>query len=258
MNQSYAYVYDDFLSDKPFEREVAALETKLSTFDLSGHIGRMSLFRSAKDLVEGMVAKGASTVVVVGNDGSLDKTMWFLPDMNVTVGYIPLVGPSAVAKLLGIPVGVGACDVLAARRIEMLDMGMLDDRYFLTEVSLPATVASLSIEGTYRVSPTDGGSLAIRNLGGRVGSELVAADPRDGRLEAVIIPRAIEQKHLFWKRAVLQPETRILLTHGDITSKTPIEAHVDNHAVSGFQFKVKVVPGKMKLITGRGRRGVER
>lgn len=258
MNQSYAYVYDDFLAGKQFEREVASLETKLSTFDMSGHIGRMSLFRSAKDLVEGMVSKGASTVVVVGNDGTLDKTMWFLPDMNVTVGYIPLVGPSAVGKLLGIPTGGAACDVLAARRIETLDMGMLDDRYFLTEVSMPATAASLSIEGKYSVAPMEGGSLAIRNLGGRVGAELVAADPRDGRLEAVVTPRPIEQKQLFWKRMVTQPETRIFLTHGEILSKTPVEAHADNHAVSGFRFSVKIVPGKLRLITGRGRRSVDR
>jgi diacylglycerol kinase family enzyme len=251
MNQSYAYVYDDFLSDKRFERDVASLETKLSTFDLSGHIGRMSLFRSAKDLVEGMVAKGASTIVVVGNDGSLDKTMWFLPDMNVTVGYIPLVGPSAVAKLLGIPVGIAACDVLAARRIEHLDMGMLDDRYFLTEVSLPATTAALSIEGMYSVSPSDGGSLAIRNLGGRVGSDLVASNPRDGLLDAVVMPRPVSSPRTFWKRAAEPQETRIPFTQGEITSKTPIEAHVDNHAVSGFRFRVRVVPGKLTLITGR-------
>jgi diacylglycerol kinase family enzyme len=253
MNPNYAYVYDDFLADARFEREVAALETKLSTFDLSGHIGRMSLFRSAKDMVQGMVAKGASTIVVVGNDGTLDKTMWFLPDLNVTVGYIPLVGPSAVGELLGIPVGVAACDVIAARRIETLDMGKLDDRYFLTEVSLPATVASLSIEGKYKVSPTDGGSLTIRNVGGRVGNKLVAADPRDGLLEAVVIPRASEKKVGFWRKAEELPETRMFLAHGEITSKEPIEAHADNHAVSGFRFEVKVVPGKLRLISGRGR-----
>jgi len=253
MNPSYAYVYDDFLTDKRFEREVASLETKLSTFDMAGHIGRLSLFRSAKDLVESMVAKGARTVVVVGNDGTLDKTMWFLPDLNVTVGYIPLVGPSAVGKLLGIPMGVAACDVLAARRVETLDMGKLDDRYFLTEVSLPATVASLSIEGQYRIAPTDGGSLAIRNLGGRVGAELVAADPKDGMLEAIVTPRPVEQTNAFWKRAPASPETRMLFRHGEILSKDPIEAHADNHAVSGFHFAVHVVPEKLKLITGRGR-----
>ncbi|MFA5935935.1 MAG: diacylglycerol kinase family protein [Patescibacteria group bacterium] len=258
MNPSYAYVYDDFLADRRFERDVAALETKLSTFDMSGHIGRMSLFRSAKDLVQGMVAKGATTVVVVGNDGTLDKTMWFLPDLNITVGYVPLVGPSAVGKLLGIPMGAGACDVLAARRIETLDMGKLDDRYFLTEVSLPATVASLSIEGKYTISPLDGGALSVRNLGGRVGNDLVAADAKDGWLEAVVTPRSTEGKAVFWKRSTTSPETRVLLQHGQIQSKDPIEAHADNHAVSGFSFHVSVVPAKLRLITGRGRRSIER
>lgn len=252
MNSNYAYIYDDFLADRKFEREVAALETQLNTYDLAGRIGRMTLFRSAKDLVEGMVKQGANTVVVVGNDGTLDKTMWFLPDLNVTVGYIPLVGPSEVGKLLGIPIGKGACDVLSARRIETLDMGKLDERYFLTEVLLPATIASLDIEGRYTVASINGGSLAIRNLGGRVGSSLIQADPKDGWLEAVIVPQEAEKKG-FWKRSPSAPATRILLRHGEIISKDPLEAHVDNHAVNGFRFKVTVVPNKLRLITGRGR-----
>lgn len=253
MNSSYAYVYDDFLSDRKFEREVAVLETKLNTFDLAGRIGRMTLFRSAKDMVEGMVKQGASTVVIVGNDGTLDKTMWFLPDLNVTVGYIPLVGPSEVGKLLGIPMGVGACDVLSARLIETLDMGRLDERYFLTEVSLPATIASLNIEGQYSVTPINGGSLAIRNLGGRVGSTMIPANAKDGWLEAVITPRDGDKKLGFWNRSGEKNDTHILLRHGEIISKDPVEAHVDNHAVSGFRLKISVVPGKLRFITGRGR-----
>lgn len=256
MNANYAYIYDDFLSDKGFEREVASFETRLNTFDLAGRIGRLALFRSAKDLVEGMVRQGVTTVVVVGNDGTLDKTMWFLPDLNVTVGYIPLVGPSAVAKLLGIPVGVGSCDVLAARLIETIDMGRIDDRYFLTEVSLPATLASLEIEGQYRVTPVNGGSLAIRNLGGRTSANMTNADPTDGWLEAVITPQDGEKSSAFWKRQQTQTETHLMLRHGILSSKDPMEAHVDNHAVSGFRFEVSIVPKKLRLITGRGRRPI--
>ncbi|MFH1078357.1 MAG: hypothetical protein V1745_03725 [Patescibacteria group bacterium] len=254
MNPAYAYIYDDFLSNRGFERDIATLETKLNTYELAGRIGRLALFRSAKDLVEGLVRQGATTIVVVGNDTTLDKTMWFLPDLDVTVGYIPLTGPSEVAKLLGIPVGVEACDVLAARLVETIDMGRVDDRYFLTEIALPATIASLEIEGQYSVSSMHGGSLTVRNLGGRVGSEMVVADAKDGFLEAVIVPLPEERKTSLWKRATAVKGTSIHLRNGIIVSKDPVEAIVDNHAVSGFRFEVSVVPKKLRIITGRGRR----
>lgn len=254
MNPAYAYVYDDFLADRGFDRDIAALETKLNTYDLAGRIGRLALFRSAKDLVEGMVKDGITTVVIVGNDTTLDKTMWFLPDLNVTVGYIPIAGPSAVAKLLGIPVGIGACDVLAARLVETIDMGRVDDRYFLTEISMPATMAALEIEGRYRISSMHGGSLTVRNLGGRVGSDMVLADARDGYLEAVVMPVPEERSSSLWKRKNGGAATSIQLTRGVIVSKDPVEAMVDNHAVSGFRFEVSVVPKKLRIITGRGRR----
>lgn len=254
MNTSYAYIYDDFLSDKRFEREVAAFETRLNSYDLAGRVGRLSLFRSARDLVEGLVRQGVTTVVIVGNDGTLDKTMWFLPDLPVTVGYIPLVGPSATASLMGIPEGSQACDVLAARLIETFDMGRLDNRYFLTEIAFPVCSAVLDVEGRYTISPVNGGSMAIRNLGGRLGNTLQPSDPKDGMLEAVIIPNAQEKRSFFSRAKTELNPTSILFRGGVVTSRDPVEAMADNHTVSGFRFTVTIVPEKLRLITGRGRR----
>lgn len=254
MNASYAYIYDDFLADRAVEREVAALETTLNTFNVAGRIGRLALFRSAKDLVAGMVKQGATTVVAVGNDSTLDKVMWFMPDLDVTCGYIPLVGPSQVGELLGIPTGVKACEVLAARYVETLDVGRLDDRYFLTEVAVRSTVAALEIEGKYRISPSSGGSLSIRNLGGRSGATLERADAKDGQLEVVVTPRHEEPRSRLWGRPKPVTETRMLFQHGTIISSDPMEALADNHAVSGFRFEVGVESGKLRIITGRGHR----
>ena len=255
MNPSYAYMYDDFLADRKFERDIASLETTLSTLDISGRIGRLSLFRSAKDLVESMVKQGAKTIVIVGNDATLDKTMWFLPDMDAIIGYLPL-GPSAVAELLGIPSGTAACEVLSARRIETLDMGKLDDRYFLTEVGLPVTTAALEIEGQYHVSPAEGGAIWIRNLGGRLDKTLVVADAKDGLLEAIVQPAQEKHSHSILRRVSDPLGTRVLFKNGKIVSSQPVEVWVDNHAISNFQFTVSIVPNKLRIITGRSRKMV--
>ncbi len=248
---NYIFIYDEFLTDKRHERVLAAVEQRLATLDLSGRVGRLTLFRNPKDLVEGMArGQAGATVVIVGNDQTLDRVMWFLPDLDVIVGYIPLANPSDMAKLLGIPLGVEACDVLGARHIETLDVGRLDDRYFLTEVRLPRTNAAIDIEGRYRVSAMYGGSLAVRNLGKASGGEACVSDAKDGLLEVVISPQSGDRGR-FWQRSM--PETRILMRAGSIVSEEPVEAFADDHAVSGRHFALDILPGKLRMVTGRRR-----
>lgn len=249
---SYAFIYDDFLSDRQHERHVAEIEARLAALDLTGRAARLALFRSAKDLVESMVHQGVTTIVVIGNDRTLDKVMWFLPDLDVTLGYLPITEPTKVAEVLGIPRGVEACDVLAARIIEALDVGRLNERYFLTEVKLPQTVASVDIEGRYRVSPKDGGSIMVRNLGSAVVKGEPQADARDGLLEVIITPH--EEGKGRWGRKKNSPETRVLISHGEIVSPEPVDVYADNHVVNGMRFALNILPKKLKVITGRNRR----
>ncbi len=252
MNSNYAYIYDDFLSDRRYERDLAALETKLNTLDLAGRIARMTLFRSPKELVEGMVQQGAKTIVIVGNDGTLEKAVWFLPDLDVTVGFISLVGPSEIARLLGIPLGVEAgCDVLAARKIECLDVGHLGDRYFLTEATLPVTTATLHVEQTYRATLVESGSLTIRNLGN---SASAAGDPRDGLLEAIMTSGVVSKKQTPWSKVPELPTTRLFFKEAEIESRQPVDVQVDHHIVNGSRFTVKIEPRKFRCITGRSTR----
>ena len=246
---TYAFIYDDVVNDRRYERALADLDAKLTSLDIQGRVGHLTLFRSAKDLIESMVNQGVTTIVVVGNDHSLDKIMWFLPDMDVTLGYIPLAEPSAVAGMLGIPNGIGACEVLGARLIDTIDLGRIDDRHFLTEVTLPSTNATVDIEGRYRISAINGGSVTIRNLGGN--REL--ADAQDGMLEVIITPNANQpasRRH----RPEPSENSRILIRYGEIISTVPVDVRVDSHAVNGFRFKLGISPKKLKLITGRQRR----
>lgn len=250
---TYAFIYDDLLNDRRYERDLAAIEARLTSLDVQGRIGRLTLFRSAKDLIESMVSQGVGTVVVVGNDRSLDKVLWFLPDLDVTLGYLPVEGPSPVADLLGIPTGVGACDILAARLIETLDMGTIDGRYFLTEASIPSTIASVDIEGRYRISPMHGGSITIRNLGNGSMNGLPQADAKDGLLEVVVLPGETPRKSR-WDRSPKANETRILIRHGEIVSPDPVDVQVDHHVLNGFRFRLGIVPRSLRVITGRARR----
>lgn len=255
MNPAYAYIYDDFLSDRRYQDMLAALETRLASLGLSGHVGRLTLFRSAKELVEQFVNKGATTIVVVGNDQSLDKVMWFLPDLPVTLGYIPLAAPADIATLLHVPLGLDACEALGARLIETLDVGKLDDRYFLTEAVFEHTRARLSVEGNYRLSLTQGGTIAIRNLGAVSKQGYSLSDARDGLLEVIMSPHREEDFASKIKRrfGTVPLETCVMIRSGVIESDQPVDGHADRFAISGFRFAISILPDKLRVITGRHR-----
>ena len=246
-----AYVYDDFLGERKFERPLVDLEQKLNALGVFGHVARLALFRNARDLVTSLISKGVNTVVIVGNDRTLDKMMWFLPEMNVVIGYIPMSGPSEIATLLGIPVGVDAVDVVAGRFIENLDIGLIEDRYFLSEIALPATMASIDIEGAYRLSTIHGGAISIRNLGGADAQGIHRADPKDGRLDVVITPQLTAKPSRWNKQA--PEETHTLISHGRIFSSEPVDVRVDAHVVNGFEFRLGIASQKMRFITSRSR-----
>ncbi len=253
MNPAYAYIYDDFLIERPYQDVLDSLETRLAALGLGGRIGRLTLFRNAQELVEDFVRQGVKTIVIVGNDNTLDKVMWFMPDLSVTMGYIPLAEPSGIAQLLNIPTGLAACEVLSARLIETLDVAKLNDRYFLSEVTFENTTATLTIDGQYSLSLTGGGTISIRNLGRVMGTDDNLADAQDGLLEAVVAPKVPNIKTRLWNKLKVMPlqETRITFKSGEIVSQQPLGGQADRFAVSGFKFSLSVVPQKFKIIMGR-------
>lgn len=253
MNPAFAYLYDDFLSDKRLERDVSALENELARRGIEGRIARLAMFRSAKEMVMDMARAGVKNIIVVGNDQTLQKLMWFLPDMDVILGYIPMGRPADVAARLGIPMGIAAVDVIAARLIDTVDVGRIGDHYFLGEVSLPATIAALEIEGRYRLRPVEGGAIAVRNLAlhGEAGE---IDEAKDGWLDAVVQSRVpvARGRGGFWARKELT-ETRLRFRTGRLISEEPVDVFVDGHPVNGFSFDIEMTQRKLRLITG-GRR----
>ncbi|MEK7115999.1 MAG: hypothetical protein AAB879_01230 [Patescibacteria group bacterium] len=237
---SYVFVYDEALSERRCEREVAALETRLTTLGVTGRTIKLAMFRSAKETIESMVKHGVTTVVIVGDDRTLDTMMWFLPAMNIVLGYLPILGPSQIAKPLGIPLGVLACDVLAARLIETIDVGLCEGRYFLGEARVKNTIASITLDGRFSLTSTGGGSITVRNL---------YADAKDGALEVAVQPSIGRSRF----RARIAQETKILMHQGEIVSQDPIDVQVDGHLLNGFRFQFGIAPRKLRVIAGRSR-----
>lgn len=248
MSRTHIFIYDEASADRKLEREISDVEARLAGLGIDGRIARISPLRGIRQTVEAMVREGAGTVVVIGTDATFDKVMWFVPDLDLPVGFVPVGGPSLFAAALRLPSGVGACDAIAARFMETFDVGLIEDRYFLSEVVLPRTFATVELPGRFRASLPTGGSIHVRNLD--IAPHDIPADPRDGLLDILITPSSPEKPRWF-KAAVPMPETRLQATELLITSIEPVDALVDQHAVNGLRFHLRILPGKLRLITGR-------
>ncbi len=245
MNPSFAYVYDERLAELKYEREVARFEAELGRHGIGGHMSRMTLFRKPKDTVEEAVLRGTKHIVIVGDDDTWLRMMWFLPRFDVAYGFAPLLGSLRLGGMLGIPKGPKSANILAARLFDVIDVGQVGDRYFLTDVVMPDTRAELDVEGKYRIRPTEGGTITISNLG--------EGNPKDGLLD-VTVRTGQERKRFFWSRTPVRPETRLSLVTGQVRSETPVSLIVDGLPLEGTAFGMKVLPSQLKIFVGKSRK----
>ncbi|MEA3225788.1 MAG: diacylglycerol kinase family protein [Planctomycetota bacterium] len=253
----YFYIYDSFLSEKKYSRTLAAIETRLTDLGISGKIGRLSPFTSAKGLIRDEVRRGTKTVVVVGNDETVSKAVEGIGDVDVTLGLIPIGAPIDIAGALGIPSGAEACDVLSKRLMQKIDMGRVNGRFFLSSVRIPSGRVVIEGDGQYRiVMPTADCEIVVSNLRSGVMPQSdvevanIPGDPMDGLLDALIVPQV---GGVFGLAKRGTSPSIIPMRRMSIRSEESIDMYADGQVFSAKDFLIEVVPDCLKVITGRGR-----
>ena len=88
-------------------------------------------------IVRQAVADGAPMVIVGGGDGSMSGTVDELVGKNCVFGVLPLGTANSFARTLGLPLDLdGAVQAIATGRRRRVDLGMIDDDYFVNAASL--------------------------------------------------------------------------------------------------------------------------
>jgi len=248
MNPAFAYIYDECLVDKRFERELQEVENELARKGIEGTTSRASVLCEARQLAKKFIQQGVKNLIVVGSDRILSSLVPFLPETDATIGFLPM-GPSAVGGLLGIPSGAKAVEVIAARLVESIDLGQVNGRPFLLEVVAPRTIAGIEVGGAYRLRPSVRGAIAIRNFA-LSGTEGGTTNPKDGQLEVVIQAEATGQNSWPWSKKTLT-ETKVFLKEGAMIAEEPFEVFIDGEPFKGQKFAFSILPKPVRIITGK-------
>jgi diacylglycerol kinase family enzyme len=178
----------------------------------------------------------------------LNNAMSTLAETDVTVGIIPVGEYTEMATALGIPYGVAACDILSARITSTLDLGKVNNRYFLSKLSLPECKSiTIDCDSKFQVSALSPATIDIANFGEQ-------GSPRDGHLDVIVRPQ--ESKKMFgfgrrsFSKASIFPVKKLTIRSGG--DSMPIMS--DGETIIKTPATVEIAPKKLRIIVGKQRK----
>lgn len=263
----YSYIYDSYLSDKKYEKNLIKLENMVTDLGINGHIHKLSILKSLREIVNDEIAAGVNTIVTVGNDNTITQIIDVIAKKNITLGIIPMGSENKIASALGINFN-NAIESLSKRVTQKLDLGKVNDIYFLSSLQIANTNAIIQSSG-YKIEPRFKSynidiynfllnrENPIRDLSPQV------FNPMDGILEAVIykggkesfVGRMFKKQKLdistflpFKKLKIKKPYTED--SNGE---KEEIKVLVDEQKIIKMPLEIEVVPNCLKVIVGKDR-----
>ena len=248
----YLYLYDNSLNNRRFATTLARIETRLTDLGIGGKIVRLSALRNITDLLADEVRGGVKTVVVVGNDKTLTEVVNIAARFDVAIGIIPIGPDNKIADSLGIPAGEAACEALSARRIKRLDVGKINNTYFLSGVTISGNDVTVECENQYRVTATGmAAEINICNFRPAFATNAAASfNPQDGLLEVFIKPIQRGFGAWFARSQPIKPSI-IPFQKLAVKSREAVSAITDGQRVVKAPIQIEVVPQKLRLIVGK-------
>lgn len=246
----YGYIYDIFLTQKQFIKEVNKIENSLTDLGLQGQIIRLSLISNVGHAVEELISRGVKTIVAVGSD-QLFSTLADYADQltQVTVGLIPVGSHRLMADILGIPAGEKACPVLSARLIQYVRLGKINQKYFLHSVVAQDARTQVHCDARYMACATS--EEAITSI---LNPYTQGSPVKDGEKKLTVVVTPTAKKKMFSKAlpmpstimtaegiSIEEPRHQPLLVDGQKIIKTPVD-------ITMSEQQLRVIVGKNRKI----------
>lgn len=241
------YIYDDFLNKSKFNRVLNRVEIRLTDLGLNGKIIRLGSIKNVRDVIQNEIKNGAKTIVAVGNNQTVNKIIGAIIDnelygffqKNILFSIIPVGDDNSIANSLGIKKEEEACNTLLARRVKKIDIGLVNNYYFLNKAVIEGQDAVLEIDD-YILEPQERGLISIYNLkSSQDDDKNLRINPIDGKLDIYIKNRNKDLTFLSINKLKISSKKNNLLLDDVIEIKTPAE--------------ISVIPGKLNVIVGKDR-----
>lgn len=254
----HVYLYDNFLKQKKYDGVIKEMETRLTDYGIAGKIIRLQHYTDAEAVIAEELKQGATTIVIVGNDTTFGHVLSRAATSRVAFGFLPMGPENSIAHVLGIPVGVDACDVLSRRRKVKLDIGWFNNRYFISRLHIPPSAIEIVYDEQFRVSAAHGKKmeLVVCNLqpfswkAKRRSEKDITVHPQDGKLEAFIRPvvgKAII-RDIYEEPSIFPFEEMI------VTSDTPFVVEADGKRSKEKKIMIKLAKNRIDMIVGKERK----
>ncbi len=252
----YVYLYDNFLRQKKHAPTVHSIETRLTDYGIAGKIIRLQNFSDSKMIVDEEVSKGATTIVIVGNDETIGHVLSRAATCDVLFGFVPIGQNNEIAKVLGIPVGEDACDVLSKRRKLKLDAGWMNNRYFISRLHIPPSDIMIEYDERFEVSSDKSKlELVVCNLQPfiwhRKNKNDCVVHPQDGKLEAFVLPVI---KTGFWGKDKTEDPSIFPFEEMVVSSKKPFVVEADGKRSKETRIKIRLSKSRVEMIVGKNRK----
>jgi hypothetical protein len=250
----HVYIYDEYINNRRYDNLVALIETRITDLGLNGKIIRLGVMKNILDIIDCEIKRGAKTIIAVGNNITINQIANAIIKIE-TDNQIPVEAPLGIIPIgkdnnqlssaLGIPEGIDACDILASRRIECIDAGQANNKYFIASATISAFGTVIDMGKDFSVEILDPGEINIVNLPYK--NMGISANPQDNELELII---KTKKKDGLLKNKISQSIFSVKKVHIFSAKEVLI---LDNAQKISSPAEIKVLKNKLKVIVGKDR-----
>ncbi len=250
----YQYIYDGFLSDKKYDKVLTRIENRLLDLGINGKVNKITVLKNFESYIKELVDKKPDVIIIVGNDKTLAKTLNIVADKEIILGIIPIGNENTIADFFGISREEQACDIIAARRIEEIDLGNVNGQYFLSSVEIFGAGTTIICNDSYEIKALENTEkIGIYNLCLKDNMEIMF-NPQDKNLEIISTPKISNGFFNFNKNKPLKKSLIRVLKARILSSRENNSVLVDAHKIMKTPAEVTVSNRKLKIIVGKNRK----
>lgn len=287
----YYYIVNPAAGGAKINKIQERLQERLKRLGIMGEFVKSTGPDDVAKLAKLGMERGYKTIVAVGGDGTINEVMNAIIDNDkVVLGIIPTGTTNDLANALGINDWYSATGILASRKVEQIDLGVVKDRFFVTSVAagfdarlssikrlskgnLPERIrfrlgvlkeaaafkpmdARLKFDNNYEVE-AEAFNVIVSNST-FFPLKNVKTSPDDNILDAIVITKIPGSKALkYVSDASTIDLPKISVFHSNniyLSTKKPVPVAIDGQIICETPVEIKMADKKLRVIVSRKRK----